>query len=81
MLFITLLQPKGKGEDAVKYLKGLKAPKGITLKGVYFTYGRYDGVIVFEAASEVTAMKFIMETGFATLYTVETLVAVPAKEI
>jgi len=81
MLFITLLQPKGKGEDAVKYLKELKAPKGIVLKGVYFTYGRYDGVIMFEAANEITAMKFIMETGFATLYTVETLVAVPAKEI
>jgi len=81
MLFITLLQPKGKGEDAVKYLKALKAPKAITIKGVYFTYGRYDGIIIFEAPSEVTAMKFIMETGFATLYTVETLVAVPAKEI
>jgi len=81
MLFITLLQPKGKGEDAVKYLKGLKAPKGITLKGVYFTYGRYDGIIMFEAANEVTAMKFIMETGFATLYTVETLVAVSTKEL
>jgi len=81
MLFITLLQPKGKGEDAVKYLKALKAPKGITLKGVYFTYGRYDGIIMFEAENEITAMKFIMETGFATLYTVETLVAVPAKEL
>jgi len=81
MLFITLLQPKGKGEDAVKYLKELKAPKGVTLKGVYFTYGRYDGIIMFEAPNEITAMKFIMETGFATLYTVETLVAVPAKEI
>jgi len=81
MLFITLLQPKGRGQDAVKYLQKLKAPKGITLRGVYFTYGRYDGVLVFEAASEVTAMKFIMETGFATLYTVETLVAVPAKEL
>jgi len=81
MLFITLMQPKGKGEDAIKYLKGLKAPKGITLKGVFFTYGRYDGVIMFEATSEVTAMKFIMETGFATLYTVETLLAVPATEV
>lgn len=80
MLFITLLQPKGKGEDAVKYLKELKAPKGITLKGVYFTYGRYDGIIMFEAVDEVTAMKFVMRTGFATLYTVETLIAVPANK-
>jgi len=81
MLFITLLQPKGKGEEAVKYLKQIKAPKGITLRGVYFTYGRYDGVIMFEAESEITAMKFIMETGFATLYTVETLLAVSTKEL
>jgi len=81
MFFITLLQPKGKGEDAVKYLKELKAPRGITLKGVYFTYGRCDGVIMFEAEDEVTAMKFIMQTGFATLYTVETLIAVPANKL
>jgi len=81
MLFITLLQPKGKGQDAVKYLKEIKAPKDIIIKGVYFTYGRYDGIIMFEATNEISAMKFIMETGFATLYTVETLIAVPAKEL
>jgi len=81
MLFITLLQPKGRGTEAVKYLKGLKVKKGISIKGVYFTYGRYDGVIMFEAPDEVTAMKFIMETGFATQYTVETLIAVSAKEL
>jgi len=81
MLFITLLQPKGKGTEAIKYLKELKVKKGISIKGVYFTYGRYDGVIMFEAPDEVTAMKFIMETGFATQYTVETLIAVSAKEI
>jgi len=62
MLFISLLQPKGKGTEAIKYLKELKAKKGISIKGVYFTYGRYDGVIMFEATDEVTAMKFIMET-------------------
>jgi len=81
MLFVSLLQPKGKGTEAIKYLKGLKAPKDITIKGVYFTYGRHDGVIMFEAPNEVTAMKFIMETGFATQYTVETLIAVPAKDL
>ena len=81
MLFITLLQPKGKGTEAVQYLKQLKPKKGITMKGVYFTYGRYDGVLMFEAPDEVTAMKFIMETGFATQYTAETLIAVPTKEL
>jgi len=81
MLFVTLLQPKGKGDEAVKYLRALKAPKGITLKDVYFTFGRYDGIIVFEASSETSAMKFVMQTGLATQYTMETLIAVPAKEI
>jgi len=81
MLFISLLQPKGKGTEAIKYLKELKVKKGISIKGVYFTYGRYDGVVMFEASDEVTAMKFIMETGFATQYTIETLIAVPTKEL
>ncbi len=81
MLFVTLMLPKGKGADSVKYLKELKAPKGIKILNVYFTFGRYDGVIIFEAPDERAAMSFIMETGFATQYTMETLIAVPAKEI
>ncbi len=80
MLFVTLLQPKGKGTEAIKYLKQLKAAKGISIKGVYFTYGRYDGIIMFEASDEVSAMKFIMETGLATQYTAETLIAVSAEK-
>lgn len=73
--------PKGRGTEAVKYLKELKAPEGITIRDVYLTFGRYDGVIIFEAPDEKTAMKFVMEVGFATQYTVETLVAAPAKEV
>jgi len=80
ILFITLLLPKGKGMEAIKYLKELKAPKEIKIKDVYFTFGRYDGIIIFEAPDEVTAMKFVMQTGFTTQYMVETLIAVPAKE-
>ena len=80
MLFITLLAPKGKGEKAIKYLKELKASKGITVRGVYFTLGRYDSVILFEAADAKTAMHFTMQVGFETNYTVETLTAVSAKE-
>ena len=81
MLFITLLSPKGKGSEAVNYLRKLKARRGITVHGVYFTLGRYDGVIIFEAPDPKAAMNFVMETGFATDYTVETLTAVPAKEL
>ena len=81
MVFVTLLSPKGKGTEAVNYLKKLKAPAGITIREVYFTLGRYDGIIVFEAPDANKAMNFIMVTGFATDYTVETLTAIPAKEL
>jgi uncharacterized protein with GYD domain len=75
------MSPKGKGADAVKHLKTLKARKGIKIRDIYFTFGRYDGVVIFEAPDERTAMNFVMETGFATSYTMETLIAVPAKNI
>lgn len=81
MLFVSLLSPKGKGSEAIKYLRELKAPQGISVRATYFTFGRYDGLIVFEAADLKTAMNFVMETGFTTDYTVETLTAIPAKEL
>jgi hypothetical protein len=57
VLFVTLLAPKGKGKAAVGYLRTLEAPRGITVRDVYFTFGRYDGVIVFEAPDMKTAIK------------------------
>ena len=81
MLFVSVLSPKGKGKEAVDYLKKLKAPQGIKIHDVYVTLGRYDGVIVFEAPDVKTAMNFAMETGFATDYTIKTLTAVPVKEL
>lgn len=81
MLFVTLLLPKGRGTEAVSYLKELRARQGITIRDVYFTFGRYDGMIIFDAPDVKTAMNFVMETGFATDHTVETLTAIPAKEL
>jgi uncharacterized protein with GYD domain len=81
MLFMSLLLPKGKGKEAIEYLKKLKAPKGITVRDVCVTFGRYDGVILFEAPDAKTALNFALEVGFATDYTVETLGAVPVKEL
>jgi len=77
MLFITLLVPKGKGTEAVEYLKKLKAPKDINIRNMYFTFGRYDGVIIFEAPDVEKAMNFVRQVGFETMYTTETLTAVP----
>jgi uncharacterized protein with GYD domain len=81
VLFVTLLAPKGKGEAAVRYLRKLEAPRGISVRDVFFTLGRYDSVVIFEAPDAKTAMNFAMEIGFATDYSVETLTAVPAKEL
>lgn len=81
VLFITLMKPKGKGTNAVEYLKQLKSRGAIKIIDVYFTFGRYDGVIIFEAPNEEEAIKFVMETGFATQYTMETLVAVSAEKL
>ena len=81
MLFVSFLSPKGKGKEAIDYLKKLKTPQGIKIHDVYLTLGRYDGVIVFEAPDAKTALNFAMDIGFATDYTIETLSAIPAKEL
>ena len=81
MLFVSPLSPKGKGREAVDYLRKLEAPQGIKIHDVYVTLGHYDGIIVFQAPDAKTALNFAMETGFITDYTMETLTAVPAKEL
>jgi uncharacterized protein with GYD domain len=81
MMFISLLSPKGKGKEALDYLRKLKPPKGIKIHGVYLTLGRYDAVVIFEVTDVNKAMTFAIETGFATDYTVETLTAIPIKDL
>jgi len=81
MLFMSLLSPKGKGREAIAYLKKLKAPRGIIIHDVYITFGRYDSVVVFEAPTPKTAMSFVVDVGIKTGYLIETLGAVPAKEV
>jgi len=81
MLYMSLLTPKGKGKDAVDYLKKLKAPEGIKVREVCITFGRFDGVILFDAPDAKTALNFALEVGFATDYTIETLSAVPVREL
>ena len=81
MLFISLLSPKGKGQEALDYLRRLKPPQGIKIHNVYVTLGRYDAVIVFEVTDVDKAMNFAIQTGSATDYTIETLSAIPIKDL
>lgn len=80
MLYMSLFSPKGKGQEAITYLKKLKASKGITIRDVYVSLGRYDAVVIFEATDPRKAMRFAMDTGIATGYLVETLNVIPVRE-
>ncbi len=38
MLFVTLLNPKGEGDEAIKHLEQLRLQKLLAQKGVYWNY-------------------------------------------
>lgn len=82
MIFVSLVKVKKKPtkESAGKFTKSLGElkNKGINILGGYWTLGRYDGVMIFEAPSEKGAMKFAIS--LAEDATVETMVAVPREE-
>jgi len=52
--------------------------KGINMLNWYWTLGRYDTVVVFEAASEKEAMKLSIE--ISEWVATETLVAIPRQD-
>lgn len=62
-------------------MKEIKAPKGITIRDIYITLARYDGVIVFDVPGPKEAMRLAADVGVETGYLVETLGAIPAKEV
>jgi uncharacterized protein with GYD domain len=52
--------------------------KGIKILGFYWTLGRYDSVLIFEAPNEKDALK--SSIGVADFASEETLVAIPREE-
>ena len=82
MLFIALAKFKTKltKEVVAQNLKDIEDDtKGqIKFLGIYWTLGKYDTVVLFEAPNEKVAMKSVMKR--ADRMKIETLVAVPAKE-
>ncbi|MCW4003344.1 MAG: GYD domain-containing protein [Candidatus Bathyarchaeota archaeon] len=63
--------------DTAKIVADWKT-KGINILSWYWTLGRYDTVVVFEAASEKDAMK--MSINISEWVITETLVAIPRQE-
>lgn len=82
MIFIGLAKVKGKPtkQNTAEFTKMLDSLNkiGIKILNIYWTLGRYDGVVIFEARNEKDAMKFAI--GMAEDTIMETMVAVPRKE-
>jgi uncharacterized protein with GYD domain len=64
-------------KQATKVVDDLKN-KGIKIIGWYWTLGRYDTAVIFEAANEKEALKFSLAV--AEFVASETLVAIPREE-
>ena len=82
MIFINLGKMKKKPTkemtaQASKMVEELKK-KGIKVLAWYWTLGRYDTVLIFEAANEKDALK--SSIGVADFVSAETLVAIPREE-
>jgi uncharacterized protein with GYD domain len=82
LIFVSLSKFRKKPDkpltaDATQRMEKLKQ-KGIKILNWYWTLGRYDVVLVFEAPNEKEALKFIMN--FGDIVTSETLVAIPRDE-
>lgn len=51
---------------------------GVQVREIFWTLGRYDAVVIFDAPDEKAAMKMAMERG--ENMSAETMVAIPAEE-
>ena len=82
LIFVSLGKMRKKPDKAMagnasKMVEDFKK-KGINILNWYWTLGRYDTVVVFEAANEKEALKFSL--GIAEFVATETLVAIPRQE-
>jgi uncharacterized protein with GYD domain len=82
LIFVSLGKLRKKPEkalagEATERVEEFKK-RGIKILNWYWTLGRYDTVVVFEAANEKEAMKFAMNV--AEFVSTETLVAIPRQE-
>ncbi len=82
MIFVSFGKMKKKptketSSGVTKMLADLKKHK-IKILGFYWTLGRYDTVMIFEAPSEKVAMEMSIDA--ADVVATETMVAIPREE-
>ena len=82
MIFISLCKVRKKltKESVAEATKVIQraTEEGIKFLNIYYTLGRYDVVVIFEAPDEKVAMKMAIMIG--EIESTETLVAVPREE-
>lgn len=83
MLFIALAKFKKKlseevVEENIKAIEDDIRGGQVRYLGIYWTLGKYDTVVLFEAPNEKVAMNLVLKR--ADNMDIETLVAVPADE-
>ena len=82
LIFISFgkFREKPTSETSSKATKLLEdaRKRGIKILGLYWTLGRYDTVLIFEALNEKEAMRFRLEA--AGIVATETMVAIPKDE-
>lgn len=80
VLFVTLLKVRpGKAEQAFRLFKIGEAPEGISIKTNLGLFGRYDGLVIFEAADSGKAAEFV--TKMVEVFETETFAAVTPDQI
>ena len=82
MIFISLCKVREKLTkeilaEATKVIQRA-TEEGIKFLNIYYTLGRYDVVVIFEAHNEKIAMRMAMSIG--DIESTETLIAVPREE-
>jgi len=80
MIFVIMNKFRGKAtrEDIERSNKVLASEPKVKVLAFYWTFGRFDSVLIVEAPNEKTVMKMLVQVG--DFVATETMVAVPREE-
>jgi uncharacterized protein with GYD domain len=80
MIFVSLNRFRGKAtkEDIERTNKVLASEPKVKVLAFYWTFGRYDSILILEAPNENTVMKILLQV--EDYVATETMVAIPREE-
>jgi uncharacterized protein with GYD domain len=80
MIFVSLNRFRGKAteENIERTNKVLASEPKVKVLAFYWTFGRYDSILILEAPNENTVMKILLQVG--DYVATETMVAIPREE-